>query len=404
MAPYTCNPDTLRNIPEALTQIVGWLGWRAKQRKNGKVSKIPFYINEKSVLGEYCPRSQVHGSAADKRHLVDFSAAFATIISGEMDGIGLAMTPDLNLVAVDLDEGFRPDILDLLSDTYVEKSPSGKGFRAFYWGECPNQKDTEINHVELFHSKGYVTVTGNRINTNDIATITTEVREALLSAAGHTDSQPPTAETRTQYLAETATGEQVAALREALAFIPADDRDLYIAQVYRLKTLGDIGKALCLEWAKTSSKFDPDEFNKTWITAEPDRTGFKAVFKEASKFGWDNHGSKQPQKPVSPPASALLANGQQCAYVVSEWRKHQHYSNRNPAWIKAHRCLLDDVRWHALTVFSQALYLPLILLASEDVHGRLPDCSNIAFRLRRPMLDIEGAIKGLIEQGLILEC
>ena len=65
------------------------------------------------------------------------------------------------------------------------------------------------------------------------------------------------------------------------------------------------------------------------------------------------------------------------------WKKFQHYSHRNPPWIKLQKQLLDDYDFACLSDASKWLAMRLWLLASEYQDGMI-DASEqqITFRLR----------------------
>ena len=50
---------------------------------------------------------------------------------------------------------------------------------------------------------------------------------------------------------------------------------------------------------------------------------------------------------------------------VRNWEKFQHYKNRNPPWIRLHRTLLRDHKFHQLTEVQQWQLVRIWLLASE---------------------------------------
>jgi primase-polymerase (primpol)-like protein len=93
------------------------------------------------------------------------------------DGIGIAMLPGNGFSALDFDHciddqgdiaDWAMELLDELPDTYVEKSPSGTGLRAF----IPDLGIDKKNHeqgFEVFSYKGFVTVTGNVIFAGDLS-------------------------------------------------------------------------------------------------------------------------------------------------------------------------------------------------------------------------------------------
>lgn len=92
-------------------------------------------------------------------------------------------------------------------------------------------------------------------------------------------------------------------------------------------------------------------------------------------------------------------------YRVKDWGEFQHYKDRSPPWIRLHKKLLDNFRFHSLPDASRALAPMLWLLASEnqDLNSGVISGSDeeIAFRLRRTVEEFTTAIKPLIEKGFI---
>jgi len=92
-------------------------------------------------------------------------------------------------------------------------------------------------------------------------------------------------------------------------------------------------------------------------------------------------------------------------YRIKDWRKFQHYKDRNPPWIRLHRSLLDDYEFHCLPDASKALAPCLWLLASEHKDpskGEIDATDDkIAFRLHMPTKRFQDAIKPLIENGFV---
>jgi RecA/RadA recombinase len=149
--------------PEELRRLRGWLTWRFEQVDGEpKPRKIPYYAGG-------ARRHGVNGRPEDREHLVTFEAACAAAARRGMDGIGLAMLPGFGVTALDFDacmgpDGVRPEVLDLVGETYAEFSPSGQGVRAFFTGDLGNHKDHgEPFGFEAFTTKGFVTFTGNAL-------------------------------------------------------------------------------------------------------------------------------------------------------------------------------------------------------------------------------------------------
>ena len=69
---------------------------------------------------------------------------------------------------------------------------------------------------------------------------------------------------------------------------------------------------------------------------------------------------------------------------IKNWKRHQHFKDRRPPWVKLHKEILDDPDWHDLDGDSAKLLISLWLIASEDpdLEGALPDSKRLAFRVR----------------------
>ncbi len=86
------------------------------------------------------------------------------------------------------------------------------------------------------------------------------------------------------------------------------------------------------------------------------------------------------------------------------WTKFQHYKDRNPPWIKVHRCLLNDPDFMSLPLDSIGLAMLLWLLASESEDGKIDAASRaLAFRLHRASTEIESALSTLIQNGFFAD-
>jgi hypothetical protein len=79
-------------------------------------------------------------------------------------------------------------------------------------------------------------------------------------------------------------------LRSALGKLNADDRDLWIRVGMALKTGGNNGKVLWLEWSQSSDKWQPTDAGK-WVDLHPSNTHWKSIFLMAKELGWDNPAS-----------------------------------------------------------------------------------------------------------------
>lgn len=161
-----------QDLPPALTQHKAWLLW--KFAPNEDPSKKPLKVPRYAQTGNW--RKGSHGSREDRQQLVSFDAVLKVLNGSKRhyDGLGMALLPDWGLVAVDFDDCVapgqvvNPEVLELVSPTYWEYSPSGNGVRAFFKGhvrdgKCIRKEFKEARGfgVEFFCTKGFVTITGN---------------------------------------------------------------------------------------------------------------------------------------------------------------------------------------------------------------------------------------------------
>ena len=184
------------NLPDLLKEQHNWLVWRLTQKPNlKKPSKIPHYASGKLRFGE-------QGADADRAALVSFNEAMAAAEAGGYSGVGMALLPGCDIVALDFDDCVVdgrvtvPFIKNLATVTYTELSPSGTGIRSFMRGYLPSKKDVRPASgdfsVEIFGDSGFVTVTGNVLDDcllfgtdTVVANLTDEVLELYRSRFGN---------------------------------------------------------------------------------------------------------------------------------------------------------------------------------------------------------------------------
>lgn len=153
-----------KNIPLNLRDIKAWVCYRVTRvdKESGKFNKIPVYpCSGKNRCGE-------QGSIEDLKNLGTYDDAIKALKRDKsLAGVGFATLGEFGVIALDVDhcvnDGvINPDVLNLINDTYAELSPSGTGIRAFWLGQARNGQN-HTDGFELFHSKGFVTVTGNQL-------------------------------------------------------------------------------------------------------------------------------------------------------------------------------------------------------------------------------------------------
>ena len=151
-------------VPEPLRAIPGWLMWRYEHFEGeAKPRKIPFWADGTRRHG-------TQGGPQDRDRLTTFVAARDAAIRAGFDGVGFAPLADFGYTFLDFDNcvdvhGNTPkEIEQIVSRTYAEYSPSGKGIRAALKGDLGNHKSASTLDqfgFETFSSTGFVTFTGN---------------------------------------------------------------------------------------------------------------------------------------------------------------------------------------------------------------------------------------------------
>lgn len=157
-------------VPKHVRSLRAWVVWKRvpKPDKPGKFDKVPYYSSGHKRYGE-C------GGAADRARLGTFSDALEAYQDGGYAGIGLALLPDAPVWALDLDHCIKSDgALTPLArrvatcGSYVERSPSGTGVRALYRGKAGVDAKNHYAGVEVFDSRGFVTITGDVLGGDSI--------------------------------------------------------------------------------------------------------------------------------------------------------------------------------------------------------------------------------------------
>lgn len=114
-----------------------------------------------------------------------------------------------------------------------------------------------------------------------------------LDVSGHLARYvPPKAAPKLPQVGPDAHGAQIDDLRDALRVLDANDRETWIANGQRLKSLGDTGYGLWIEWSARSPKFDADDAARVWRGLDGSHTAPAAVFTAAQAAGWVNPGRR----------------------------------------------------------------------------------------------------------------
>jgi hypothetical protein len=255
-------PDVLRALP-------GWLCWRFEHHDGEpKPRKVPYYASG-------ARRHGVQGRPEDRQQLTTFDAARAAAVRRGFDGLGFAPMPEWGITALDFDKciadgGLHPDVERVVAGTYAEYSPSGVGVRAFMRGDLGNRKDNDPEKpfgFETFSSKGFVTVTGNRLeltdltdSANTVADLTPEVLALCELRFGR--ARAPEAGTGSSSVEPL--GLTAGQLQEALDVLPKDleyDAWLRVGMALHHETAGD-GFELWDEWSASSGKYTTRDYGE----------------------------------------------------------------------------------------------------------------------------------------------
>lgn len=300
------------HAPEDLKSLPAWLLWRYEQKQGEKKPrKVPYYV----AGGR---RSGTQGEPADLNKLATFDAALAVLNRGGFDGLGIAMLPQWGLVGLDFDgcvdeHGVvNRQVEALVTGTYGELSPSGKGVRAFMRGDLLDRKTKADGAFafgfEVFHAKGFLTVTGRALDVckllgdeNTLAPLTAAIKEHYEQRFGkpveHNSERTPDDLDRAAKLHAT-TLDTVADIRSAVEYLAgkgwAVPEQKWIEVCYALRSLAQAGfeKEAQELWhsfsATDPAQYDYDVAEERWQTREPNSITYASVFHWAKGEGWKN--------------------------------------------------------------------------------------------------------------------
>ena len=244
-------------VPDELREIPGWLMWRLEYHEGeDKPRKVPYYANGRRRQGQ-------QGGQEDRHELVSFDAARSAAARRGFDGVGLALLPDFNVTALDFDRcviggQLHPEVEAIAATSYAEWSPSGKGVRVLLRGLLFNRKSFEGAYgFETFSTKGFVTVTGNRLdicdllgNENTVSPIGEEVMDLVRKRFTRADG-PATSHD------DPVLGLTPAQIEQGLEHLDPDtghDEWLQVGMALHHETRGEGFDYWC-DWSERSAKF-----------------------------------------------------------------------------------------------------------------------------------------------------
>lgn len=149
------------HLPTRLKHQGRYLPWCSRPRRNGQLGKVPCAPHE-GVLYPTDPFIS--------KRMMSLYEATLWVQRGMADGIGLTVTPDLQVTVIDVDGCRSPDgtltleatdLLGRFSSVYAEVSPSGSDIHLLVPGRLPKgwRRRPPYDIIDL----GYVTVTGRAV-------------------------------------------------------------------------------------------------------------------------------------------------------------------------------------------------------------------------------------------------
>lgn len=256
--------------------------------------KRPHYVNGR-------PRAEggFLDTPADLKQLATLRKAKAKL-SPAFDGFGFAVVKDDGIGFIDLDgiilpdgeldpdhEGYDLAIEAEVAGAFIEVSCSGRGLHIF--GAASGSYKSK-KPVEIYTGRRFAALTGNLwkggrakgwIDLDDLPAL--KARATPPRMAGERVGGDLEGDVAQETYDE---------LRDALRHLDPDDRDEWVNNAMRLKTLPDEeqAKAIWVEWSERSKKWceKGHKDDLKWDEVEPHRTGYKAIFSLAQEAGWKN--------------------------------------------------------------------------------------------------------------------
>lgn len=290
--------EPIPSLPSMLQAMKGARRWLLASPE-----KVPHYINGTK-------RGQTD-TPTDRALLATYGQA-SEVLKTCREGwlLGFALGPDGSgrfWQGIDFDDIAENRLADPANAVpgYVEYSPSGKGAHAIGFGRHFASLGSNGSGVEAYAAGRYFTFTENTVRDSAITCLADFVEKKL--ATRHGAAQATAASTGEAPL-EQIDDKTRAELRAALLSMPADDYDCWCRMGLALKRLGEIGRALWMEWSSTSEKFNAAKAARKWDRAlDGSRSGYQAVFAEAQRRGWLNPMSNAAQLPATETATGTGA-------------------------------------------------------------------------------------------------
>lgn len=302
-----------QTAPAPLRDMPNWVVYRLEKHPNkDRNEKIPHWADGTKRFG-------TQGGPADRSRLVKFEVAREAAIRMGFDGVGFAHTEGCGIVTLDFDKCVGPDgkvrqdVLDLVTMTYAEYSPSGKGIHAIFIGDADILGNQKANvdegadfSVEAFSSKLFTTFTGNTLDYVDVlygADYLAPLPDITIAECQKRFGPQKAKDDPDDFMIghEPKTGLSVSQMEEMLAVLDPDmSREDWIKPAMGLhhETDGDdTGFEIWNDWSAKGSKYPgEEELRKQWDSFDRRKSSglpnitMRTVKKMAKEAGYRDNG------------------------------------------------------------------------------------------------------------------
>lgn len=147
--------DYIKNIPVAMKDQPTWCLWKLEER-DGRTTKVPYTVNG-------------NGNGAQSNNpetWANFDDALNALTNNsKYNGLGFFLEKPFVGLDVDHVSDQNPDkinkILDIVKNTYVEKSQSGNGYHAIFRGFKPENTPNKKNGCEMYDHERFFALTAD---------------------------------------------------------------------------------------------------------------------------------------------------------------------------------------------------------------------------------------------------
>lgn len=266
---------SLDSIPAYMRSLNQWVLWRYEDRKNKK-TKIPYQSNGRKAR----TNDPITWGIFDE----------ISAVTG-YDGLGFVFAEGDQLTGIDADHciyedgtlaDWTIDLVQLFKGTYMERSPSGDGLHIICRGRALqtgarkwlDERKIEVG-IEVYNYKSprYFAVTGDVFNEYDIADCQPQLEQLYQMHFCDEEVFSKSSESKGY------------SVEDALSHISSDDYEVWLKIGMALKSSGyevDVWD----EWSRTSSKYNPGDCEKKWVTFRKDGVGLGSLFFIAKQHGW----------------------------------------------------------------------------------------------------------------------